>query len=134
MSDELEKDPKIQLAIAVATGQSAGKWAKDNNVPRSTAYGWTDDPEFKARVEEIRRRTLNQAIGIMSRHTTRAARGITQLADSAESESVKLQALRSILHDMMKVSNFSNFTSRLNKIEEQLRDSNARKSGAAQAI
>jgi hypothetical protein len=133
MSEELEIDPKIRLAIAVARGCSAGKWARHNNVPRSTAYRWTEDSEFQARVEEIRRRTLDRAIGYMTGNTFWAANEIKALAVCAESESVKLRALRSIFSDMMGASHHSNITSRLNKVEALLRDRNARKSDTAQA-
>ena len=42
---ELPQAKKIHLAAAIAQGQSAAAWARDNGVPRSTAYSWASEPE-----------------------------------------------------------------------------------------
>jgi hypothetical protein len=52
--------------------------------------------------------------------TTKAADGIANLAQEADSESVQLRAWRAILADMMAVSKFSDLEYRMAEIEEQL--------------
>ncbi len=109
MSEESPPDRKIQLAVAVAQGVSLKKWAEANNVPKSTAYRWAEEPEVKACAADIRRRALDRAVGQLSRHVNRAAVGIVKLADSARSESVKLSALRAIYAEMIATSRFGDW-------------------------
>jgi hypothetical protein len=55
-------------------------------------------------VEACRRRLIDQAIGMLSGKATWSVGRITRLADSAESESVRLRALRGMLTDMISSS------------------------------
>ncbi len=55
----------------------------------------------------------------MSHRVAWATRLIATLAESAKSESVRLAALRSILADMMAVSDFAGLEERIAKLEEQ---------------
>ena len=90
-------------------------------MPTWTAYRWAKDPEVRRLVEDCRRRCLDAALGWMARHSMRAAKRITQLGESAESESVQLRASRAILSDQMAVSKFSTMEYRMTAIEEKLR-------------
>jgi hypothetical protein len=51
-----------------------------------------------------------------------ASDGIVKLAKSADSDSVKLSALRAILSDMMAVSKFTGLEHRVTELEEQFND------------
>jgi hypothetical protein len=119
---ELPKAKKIHLAAAIAQGQSVAAWARDNGVPRSTAYDWASEPSVRRTVEACRRRTLDRAIGRMTRRTLWASDRVAELAKAAESESVQLRALRSIFADVMAVSKFSNLEDRLAQLEEDYRE------------
>jgi hypothetical protein len=113
---------KTKLALAIAEGMSVAAWARKNDVPKRTAYAWANLPQVRAAAESYRHRAVDRAIGRMARRVTWAADGIAKLAKGAESESVRLAALRAILADMMTVSSFSGLERRLTQIEEQLRD------------
>jgi hypothetical protein len=63
----------------------------------------------------------------MARRVTWATDGIANLA---ESESVKLTALRAILSDMMAVSQVAGLEQRITEIEEQLDEQTASTNGA----
>jgi len=122
MTEEFPKGMKTELAIAIAQGKSVALWARDHRVPKSTAYYWANDPKVRRVVESCRRRTLDRAIGRMARRATWASDQIAMLAKMAESESVKLRALRSIFSDVVAVSRFSDLEYRMAEIEEGLRD------------
>jgi len=92
-------DLQYQFAVAMATGQSASVWAKKNGVTRRTCYNWTKTKEHKFTVLEVRRRTLNRAVGHIGRHLTKAVDRIALLATDAQSESVQLQAARALLKE-----------------------------------
>ena len=120
MEKEVRRHQKINLALAIAGGDSIAAWAQQNGVSERTAFYWAKDPKVRREVEACRRRVVNQAIGRLTGMTTKAVDGITNLAQEADSESVKLRAWRAILADMMSVSKFSVLEYRMTEIEEEL--------------
>jgi hypothetical protein len=120
MPGESRQSRKTQLALALAQGYSVAKWARTNEVPLRTAYSWANEPKVRAAVESCRRRALDRAVGRMARRATWAADKIADLAKDAQSESVKLSALRAILSDMMTVSQFNTLEERVAQVEELL--------------
>jgi hypothetical protein len=122
MPEDVRQKKKTGLALAMARGESITAWARQNDVPRRTAFRWASDPKVRGAAEAWRRRSLDRAIGRMAGLAMKAADGIARLAESAESESVQLRAWRAILADQMAVSRFSGLEHRMMEIEEQLRD------------
>jgi len=122
LPQELPKAKKIHLAAAIAQGESVAGWARENGVPRSTAFLWAREPGVRRTVEACRRRTLDRAIGRMTKRTLWASDRIAALAKAAESESVQLRALRSMLADVMAASKFSNLEDRLAQLEADYRE------------
>ena len=119
MSREKRTSLKSKLAAAIAEGKSCAEWASANRIGERTAQRWANQPETRAEVESIRRESLDLAVGRMSRRVTWATDEIEELAKSAKSESVRLMALRSIMSDMMAVSDFTGLEQRIAKLEEQ---------------
>jgi len=128
MQEETEKGTKMHLALALAQGISIRAWAKANNVPRVTAQRWSHDPEVRKAVVTCRRRVIDRAVGLMVKRSCRSVKGISALADAADSESVRLRAHQTMLRQMMEVSRFGVLDDRMTVIEERLdeRDRNAR--------
>jgi hypothetical protein len=120
MDKEVRRSKKINLALAIAEGESIIAWAQENGVPERTAFRWAQDPKVRREVEACRRRVVNQAIGRLTGMTTKAADRISTLAQEADSESVQLRASRAILADMIAVSKFSVLEFRMTEIEEEL--------------
>ena len=119
MSKEERTSLQTELAAALAAGKSCAEWASANGVSERTAQRWASDPEVRAEVEAYRRGNLDQAVGRMSHRAAWATDQIAKLAEEARSESVQLAALRSMLSDMMAVSDFAGLEERLAKLEEQ---------------
>src|SRR5438270_3143173 len=122
MEKEVRRDKKIQLALAIAGGESIAAWANQNGVSERTAFYWAKAPKVRREVDACRRRALNEAIGRMTRISMNAVDGIVTLAKEAESESVQLRAWRAVLGDMMSVSKFSDLEYRMTELEEQVRE------------
>jgi hypothetical protein len=120
MSGEAIGEKKAELALAVASGHSVADWARINDVALRTAYRWYSDPEVHRAVEFYRRVKLDMALGRFAARSPWAADGIAGLAESAVSETVRLNALRAILFDQMKVSQFSALELRLAQVEDKL--------------
>jgi hypothetical protein len=84
MSEELPKNTKIHLALALAQGYSASKWAHANAVPKNTAYRWARKPEVRKAIQAHRRRLIDEAVGRMTKGTTEAAGFILNIASEAK--------------------------------------------------
>jgi hypothetical protein len=130
MSEETPRGTKGQLAIALAQGCSITAWARDNNVPRPTVYRWAKEPEVRKAKEECRRRILDRAVGMMIKRVPWAVPKLIVLAADAESEFVRLQAIKTLVKDMMAVSKFSGLEERMTQIERKL-DERDRMAGQA---
>jgi hypothetical protein len=120
MTRELRQKTKIQLALAVARGRSVALWARDNQVPRSTAYRWASQPEVRAAAESRRRRARNCALGRMASRAYRASYEVAKLAECAESDTVRLRALRSIVSGAIATSKFAVLERRMSTIRKEL--------------
>jgi hypothetical protein len=123
---EISLSKRDLLALVIAQGKSITGWARQNEVPRSTAYRWASQPDCRRQVEDWRRRFLDRALGYMTARSMRAVKGIAKLADSAESESVQLRAWRAVLSDQMAVSKHVNLEYRIAEIEEEIRVRNGK--------
>jgi len=121
---EIPSTKQDQLALAIAHGQSINAWALQNQVPKTTAYRWANDPDVRRQVKDSRRRRLDRASGSMAGRCMRAVRRIIKLGESAETESVQLRAQRAILLDRVNVPKHGNLEYRISRIEAKLRARN----------
>jgi len=124
--EQQNPDQQYQFAVAMATGQRASVWAKKNGVCRKTCYNWTKTKEYKSTVQEVRRRTLDRAVGHLARNLTKAVDGITALATAAESESVRLQAARAVLKEFMVGREHVDLEEQMTDIERRLDERDAK--------
>jgi len=125
---EVALSQKDQLAIAIARGKSVPVWARQHDVARTTAYRWAKDPDVRRLADDCRRRSIERALGWMTGHSLWAVRRIKKLAETSESDSVQLRALRTFVDDVITVSDFANLEYRVAEMEEEDR---ARDAGAA---
>src|SRR5690348_5657126 len=116
MEKEVRRQKKINLAPAIAGGESISAWAKENGVSERTAFYWAKDPKVRREAEACRRRAVNQAISRLTGMTTKEADGIANIAQAAESESVQPRACRGILTGMISISKFSDLEYRIAEI------------------
>ncbi|MGO9919739.1 MAG: hypothetical protein ACLQIB_34235 [Isosphaeraceae bacterium] len=122
MAGEHRESKKAQLALALAQGQSVRDWARTNHVPKSTACRWAKDRKVRRLVAALRRRFLDQAVGLLASNAAGAASRILKLGEIAASESVQLRALRAILTNAVAVAEFATLEERLGYVEEELHE------------
>jgi hypothetical protein len=120
-SPDPPKGAKAQLALAVARGLPVSAWARKNKVPRRTAFRWAQQPAVRVAIDSYRRRAIEQDVGRTASRPSWARDGITELAKSARSESVRLAALRFVLSDMIDITKLSVLEERVTKLEEKAR-------------
>ncbi|MFI5455396.1 MAG: hypothetical protein ACHRXM_08080 [Isosphaerales bacterium] len=126
MADEQPNpDQQYQFAVAMADGQRVSVWARKNGVPRRACYHWRKTKEYKSTVEEVRRRTVDRALGHFARSLTKAADRIALLATEADSESVRLQAARAVLKEFMAVRERVDLEEQMVDIERRLDERDA---------
>ncbi len=109
-----------RLALWVAGGGRIAPWCREHGVPLRTAYRWSKDPKFQAKVSEHRRRASDRAVGLLARHAAVAVEGLVRLAKSADSEPVKLSAQRGILAELRDMSDFTSLARRMAELERRL--------------
>jgi hypothetical protein len=126
MSENERDVRKSQLAISIAQGESVGEWARANSVPRATAYRWANEREFRKEVEARRRQSIDQAVDYLAKLTPWAAARIAEMAESADSELVRLRALRAIFADMMAASKYTGLEERVGHLEDRLSEQQGR--------
>ena len=117
MSDDVQKNKKNQLALALAQGDSASAWARANNVPPRTAQRWAKDPGVRRIIEKCRRRWIDQTVGRLTNKSTWAVDKMIGIAGDSQSHSVQLKACKSILSQMLNVSNASGLINRVTDLE-----------------
>ena len=120
MSEEPREKSKTDLGLAIGQGVSVTAWGRSAGVPPRTAYRWAKDPLVRKTVEAYRRRTIDRAIGRMTKHTPIAADGIVAIAKSAELDSVRLRACRAVFSDMTTTSRYFALETRMHNIEQRL--------------
>jgi hypothetical protein len=120
VTEEAIRGSKHELALAVAGGAVIADWARRWNVPMRTAYRWSNGRKFRKFVQRTRREWIDAAVGKMSMRAPSTVDKLAVLADTTDSDSVKLRALRGELADMMAVSRYSDLEVRMTEIEVTL--------------
>jgi hypothetical protein len=133
MSGEGIESKKNELALAIARGGSVAKWAHANGVSKATAYAWSNESAVRKAVEAFRRRIIDEAIGLMTKHTAWAADGIIEVAKNAESDAVRLRAYRAIFSDMLAASKYTGMERRMCDLEKRVGEAPGAQAGNAES-
>jgi hypothetical protein len=115
------------LVIALATGCKVADWCKANNVPTRTAYHWANKPRVKARVQAVRDRLLDRAIGRLTRHAVSAVETLARVIKPASTATTpeKISAAKAILASLIDVRSHVELSERLTALEELARENAA---------
>jgi hypothetical protein len=113
------KNADAALIVALVTGKSAEEAAAAVGVSARTAYRRLADPAFRQRLAEAQAQLVAQALGKVTASATAAATTLEQLL-TAESETVRLGAARTILELGTKVRENSDLAARMQALERLL--------------
>jgi hypothetical protein len=130
VSGEARKCGKTQLALALLRGISIAEWASAAGVPAPTAYRWARDPDVRKTVESCRRRSIDQAVGQMTRNSKRSVGTIVKIAKRGDSHAIRLRAARAILSEMMPAFRYAGLEERMSELERQFEQSQAGVAGS----
>ncbi len=104
------------LVTALAVGATVEQAAERAGVSARTAHRRLDDPDFVRRVDEARAELLGRAMARLSATCTSAVTTLGNLL-TAESDSVRLGAARSILDLALRWRSEADLAQRLDRVE-----------------
>jgi hypothetical protein len=113
------KNADAALALALASGLTAGDAAERAGVAPRTAYRRLADAAFRAHVAELRAEMVGRALGKMADGMAEAADILRQLL-RAEKESVRLGAARALLELTVRLRESVELEERVRVLEERL--------------
>jgi hypothetical protein len=108
------------LLLALACGATPEAAAQKVGLSVRTVYRRLAEPAFRLQVQELRADMVRRLAGMLTAAGVGALRTLSQLQESAVSESVRLGAARSIVELGCKVREAADLTDRLAAVEAQL--------------
>jgi hypothetical protein len=107
------------LALAVATGRDRAGAAKAAGVSEPTVTRRMRDPDFRARVAELRAAMVDRAVGLLSAAAAAAVAKLATLLKS-ENERVSLRTAVAILENVVRLKTAAELEERLARVEAAL--------------
>ena len=107
----------VLLALAIASGASTAEAAARLNCSVRTVKRRRAAPEFRQLVADLRAQTLEQALGCLTDHMTRAAQKVAALMDDPD-PALQLRAARTLLTLGLRIHDAVDLTERVRKLEE----------------
>ena len=125
---------KPLAAARLAGGGTIAEAAADAGVDERTVYKWkADDPQFRARVCELRAEMVSRALGKLSDTMTRASDVLAALLAS-EDEDVRHRAAKAVIELALRVREQVDLDDRLAAVERALKgEGDGGDQGAAEA-
>jgi hypothetical protein len=109
------------MAAALASGSTVARACRECRVGINTVYKWKKLPAFNERVAELRRETVDRAIGRLSDMMAGAAADkLLKLLD-AKSESLQLDAVKAVYELFINVTNAAELKARIEQLEANQR-------------
>ena len=105
-----------KVAAALASGSTKAQASRECRVSTVTIWVWMKQPAFKERIEELRKELNNRVLGLLAEAAATAVLTLRNVAESSESEPIKVDAADRIL----KHHTGSRQQEQLDKIEERL--------------
>jgi hypothetical protein len=108
---------KEHVAVLLAAGQSVAKAGRTVGISQRSIFTWLDDPEYSARVDELRGQMLGRTMGFLTANTLRAAKKLRRLLDDADSR-VVLQASKLVLENASRLRQEISLEARIAELEK----------------
>ncbi len=118
MAENVRSSRVDAFLVSIAFGKTVRESAKEVGVAERTAYRWLQKSENRMRVNSLRSEYCEQAVGHLAQCAVKAVMTMRELLDSC-SDSIRLNAARSILDFGMQLRQFSEFEQRIQQLEER---------------
>lgn len=115
------RNVKDIVAAALATGSTIAVAADRGGVSESTVHRWKrEDPDFVAKIAELRSAAIAVALGLLSEGMAAAATALVSLVRHRDPD-MKLKAAQLVLTLGLKLRDAAEFESRLQAVERALK-------------
>jgi AcrR family transcriptional regulator len=111
------------VATGLAAGTPVNQIAAANGLTERTIYNWLRESEFRARVNELRNRAVENAISLLASNMSLAAQTLVALLADSTPPANRVQAARTLLEMAFKAREVVEFEERLRAVEERLAQS-----------
>ena len=113
---------EAKFIAALAAGQTVRDAAKDAGLSERTAYRRLENVEFRRRVKEVQAEMIARAARMLAAAATDAVVVLRELSGSAQRETVKLAASRTILELVHKLRESAEIEFRLCELEGRVNE------------
>ena len=121
MAGGSRKTADFRLVAALASGATYEDAAEAADVSERTVYRRMSDPEFRSHLYAARARYLNIALGTLADASTELVTMLLEMARGAESENVRLGAIRTALEASHRLREATEIGDRIAALEDRLR-------------
>ncbi|HEV3446447.1 MAG TPA: hypothetical protein VG099_17520 [Gemmataceae bacterium] len=111
------------LLLALACGATKENAALKAGVSERTVYRRLQDPDFRQRLQELRKDMVQRAANVLTASAMEAVKTLLSLQQGTVTNSVRLGAARAILEQGMRLRELADLEERLAALEQRL-DSN----------
>jgi transposase-like protein len=114
--------PRVdRIALALASGQAIAEVCRQHKIGRTTLWHWLQQAAFKDRVAELRKQSVDAALGQLTELLGLAAKTYKDLL-SAESTParLKLDTANAVLDRFVGMSNFTELRAEIDNLKNQL--------------
>lgn len=109
------------MVVAVASGSTMTDWCKSTGTPYSTAAGWSQTAEFQAAVRAIQKERLDAYVGKLIDAAGELADSLLTLVRHADSQHVKLGAIRGAAEDLVKIASFAQLKGEMDQLRAEIK-------------
>lgn len=107
-----------KMIVALATGSSVPKTAREAGVTERTIYRRLEDPAVRSKIAAIRDATVGSVVGTLVDINTKAAKVLKDLLDS-EDEKIQLHAAAKVIELGMKIRDSNELAERVTDLERK---------------
>jgi hypothetical protein len=114
------KNADEQLLMALACGATIENAARSAGVSQTTVYRRMNDPDFAARLRQMRSDMVQRTAGALTAAATEAVRTLLELQKQPTPAAVRLGAARAVLEIGVKLREVAELEDRIAALEEQV--------------
>ena len=106
------------LALEMAKGRTLADAAKSLGIAERTARRWYAEPAFRPRVDDLRRRLIDDAIGKLAEAASEAVSTLVALLKPGNPPTVRLGASRGVLSALIDIQSHADLSDRIAALED----------------
>jgi hypothetical protein len=120
MTNDVREGKDELMAAALAAGATRAAAAEVGDVSERTVRRRLNDPEFAARVRELRAEAIAAGLDKLAEVLTRAVDTLVHLMDKSENDFVRLAAAKAIIENLLRLNEHSDHGAQIAELKARL--------------